>query len=178
MQLTLEKWYQPEKNIGTDEEPNWIDDEEKEPQLLDRAKFYLYRCTLEQYDERRPEHPGRSSDSEDGMAAYRVSDYVYESGVSNGAGPGMVVTGALEGGYVYWFNEFEAPAGFVQPAWPASLSVAFVPDAAQSGNEISYRTAKPLPRAAWKTIPEHGPGAIRYLQVMVDKVAQSTDGTQ
>lgn len=41
----------------------------------------------------------------------------------------MVVTGSLEGGYVYWFNEFEAPAGFVTPEWPASLSVAFVPDA-------------------------------------------------
>ena len=175
VQLTLEKWYQPEKNIGTEEEPNWIDDEEKEPQLLDRAKFYLYRCTLEQY-----ENAGRSIqelvDSEDGMAAYRVSDYVYESGVSNNAGQGMVVTGSLEGGYVYWFNEFEAPAGFVQPAWPASLSVAFVPDAAQ-GNEISY-SGKTSAQGSMENHPEHGPGAIRYLQVMVDKVAQSTDGTQ
>ena len=82
-----------------------------------------------------------------------------------------MVTGALPGGYVYWFNEFEAPAGFVQPTWPASLSVAFVPDDAQ-GNEVSYKEDK-TPSASMENHPAHGgPGTIRYLQVMVDKVAR------
>ena len=165
VQLTLEKWYYPENEDGVDIEP-------KEYTRLDRAKFYLYRCTLEQY-----ENAGRSIQklvgNADGLADYRVSDYVYESGVSNNAGPGMVVTGSLEGGYVYWFNEFEAPAGFVTPEWPASLSVAFVPDAAQ-GNEISYE-GKTSAAGSMENDPEQGPGTIRYLQVMVDKVARPKD---
>ena len=164
VQLTLEKFYYPEDEDGVDIS--------QEKTLLDRAKFHLYRCTLDEY-----EKAGRSIqelvDSEDGMAAYRVSDYVYESGVSNNAGPGMVVTGSLEGGYVYWFNEFEAPAGFVTPEWPASLSVAFVPDAAQ-GNEISYE-GKTSAAGSMENDPEQGPGTIRYLQVMVDKVARPKD---
>ena len=165
VQLTLEKFYYPEDEDGVDIEP-------KKYTLLDRAKFHLYRCTLDKY-----ENAGRSIqelvDSEDGLAAYRVSDYVYESGVSNNAGPGMVVTGSLEGGYVYWFNEFEAPAGFVTPEWPASLSVAFVPDAAQNG-EVSYM-GQTSAGCSMENDPEQGPGTIRYLQVMVDKVARPKD---
>ena len=165
VQLTLEKYYYPENEDGEDIDP-------KEYKLLDRAKFHLYRCTLDEY-----KNAGRSIEklvgSADGLAAYRVSDYVYESGVSNNAGQGMVVTGSLEGGYVYWFNEFEAPAGFVQPAWPASLSVAFVPDEAQ-GNEISY-SGKTSAKGTMENDPVQGPGTIRYLQVMVDKVARPKD---
>lgn len=79
VQLTLEKWYYPEDSAGNDIS--------QEKTLLDRAKFHLYRCTLEAY-----QNAGRSIqklvDSAAGMEAYRVSDYVYESGVSNNAGPG------------------------------------------------------------------------------------------
>ncbi len=164
VQLTLEKWYYPEDSAGNDIS--------QEKTLLDRAKFYLYRCTLDQY-----ENADRSIEklagSAAGMEAYLVSDYVYESGVSNNAGQGMVVTGSLEGGYVYWFNEFEAPAGFVTPEWPASLSVAFVPDAAQ-GNEISYM-GQSSAKGTMENDPVQGPGTIRYLQVMVDKVARPKD---
>lgn len=174
VQLTLEKWYQPEKNIGTAEKPNWVDDPNQPQTPLDRAKFYLYRCTLDEY-----KNAGRSITalvgSEEGMAKYRVSDYVYESGISNGAGPGAVVTGALEGGYVYWFNEFEAPAGFITPDYSDSISPVFVPDAAVNGNEISYQNDK-TPTGRMENHPEHGPGSIRYLQVMVDKVARSKEG--
>ena len=109
------------------------------------------------------------------MAKYRVSDYVYESGISNGARPGAVVTGALEGGYVYWFNEFEAPAGFITPDYSDSISPVFVPDAAVKDNEISYQNDK-TPTGRMENHPEHGPGSIRYLQVMVDKVARSKEG--
>ena len=165
VQLTLEKWYYPEDEDGVDKKPLAYT-------RLDRAKFYLYRCTLEAY-----QNADRSIEklvgSADGLAAYRVSDYVYESGVSNNAGQGMVVTGSLEGGYVYWFNEFEAPAGFVTPEWPASLSVAFVPDAAQ-GNEISYM-GQSSAKGTMENDPVQGPGTIRYLQVMVDKVARPKD---
>ena len=164
VQLTLEKWYYPEDSAGNDIS--------QEKTLLDRAKFHLYRCTLDEY-EKADRSIQELVDSEDGMAAYRVSDYVYESGVSNNAGPGMVVTGSLEGGYVYWFNEFEAPAGFVTPEWPASLSVVFVPDAVQ-GNEISYE-GKTSAAGSMENDPEQGPGTIRYLQVMVDKVARPKD---
>ena len=108
------------------------------------------------------------------MEAYLYSDYVYESGISNGAGPGAVVTGALPGGYVYWFNEFEAPAGFVTPAWPASLSEAFVPDEAQ-GDEVSYMNDN-TPSTSMENDPVQGPGTIRYLQVMVDKIARPEEG--
>ena len=165
VQLTLEKWYYPEDSAGNDIS--------QEKTLLDRAKFHLYRCTLDEY-----EKAGRSIeelvDSAAGMEAYRVSDYVYESGVSNNAGRGMVVTGSLEGGYVYWFNEFEAPAGFVTPEWPASLSVVFVPDDAVQGNEISYE-GKTSAAGSMENDPVQGPGTIRYLQVMVDKVARPKD---
>ena len=165
VQLTLEKFYYPEDEDGVDIS--------QEKTLLDRAKFHLYRCTLEAY-----QNADRSIEklvgSADGLAAYRVSDYVYESGVSNNAGQGMVVTGSLEGGYVYWFNEFEAPAGFVTPEWPASLSVVFVPDDAVQGNEISYE-GKTSAAGSMENDPVQGPGTIRYLQVMVDKVARPKD---
>ena len=166
VQITLEKFYYPEDGDGVDIEP-------KDYTLLDRAKFHLYRCTLDEY-----ENAGRSIQklvgSAAGMEAYLYSDYVYESGVSNNAGPGMVVTGSLEGGYVYWFNEFEAPAGFVTPEWPASLSVVFVPDDAAQGNEIPYM-GKSSAAGSMENDPLQGPGTIRYLQVMVDKVARPKD---
>ena len=173
VQLRLNKWYQPEKNVGTAEKPVWEDDPDEEPRPLDRAKFHLYRCTLEAY-----EKAGRNLQtlvgSADGLKKYLYSDYVYESGISEAAGPGAVVTGALEGGYVYWFNEFEAPAGFIQPTWPTSLSVAFVPDKAQ-GNEVSYMNETSV-SAGFENHPGHGGGGtIRYLQVMVDKVARYED---
>ena len=169
VQLTLEKYYYPEDEDGVDKEP-------LDYTPLDRAKFHLYRCTLEDYIA-----AGRSIEglvkSEAGMEAYLYSDYVYESGISNGAGPGAVVTGALPGGYVYWFNEFEAPVGFKTPEWPASLSVAFVPDAAQGNNkEVSYENDK-TPSASMENDPlQGGGGSIRYLQVMVDKVARPDEG--
>ncbi len=170
VQLTLNKWYQPEKNMGTDEQPDWQDDPEQSATPLNRAKFHLYYCTLEAY-EAADRSIQKLVGSAEGMERFLYSDYVYESGISNAAGDGAVVTGALPGGYVYWFNEFEAPAGFVQPTWPASLSVAFVPDDAQ-GNEVSYKEDK-TPSASMENHPAHGgPGTIRYLQVMVDKVAR------
>lgn len=166
VQLTLEKYYYPEDEDGVDKEP-------LDYTPLDRAKFHLYRCTLEDYIA-----AGRSIEglvkSEAGMEAYLYSDYVYESGISNGAGPGAVVTGALPGGYVYWFNEFEAPAGFVTPEWPDGLSVAFVPDEAQ-GNEVSYMENR-KPSTSMENDPVQGPGTIRYLQVMVDKIARPDEG--
>ena len=166
VQLTLNKYYYPEDENGVDKEP-------KVSTPLDRAKFHLYRCTLEDYIA-----AGRSIQnlvgSKDGMEAYLYSDYVYESGISNGAGPGAVVTGALPGGYVYWFNEFEAPAGFVTPEWPDGLSVAFVPDEAQ-GDEVSYMNDN-TPSTSMENDPLQGPGTIRYLQVMVDKIARPEKG--
>ena len=166
VQLTLNKYYYPEDENGVDKEP-------KDDEPLNRAKFHLYRCTLKDYIA-----AGRNIqtlvNSEAGMEAYLYSDYVYESGISNGAGPGAVVTGALPGGYVYWFNEFEAPAGFVTPAWPASLSEAFVPDEAQ-GDEVSYMNDN-TPSTSMENDPVQGPGTIRYLQVMVDKIARPEEG--
>ena len=173
VQLTLNKWYQPEKNVGTPEEPVWEDDKDQGPQPLDRAKFHLYYCTLDAYKSANRDIQ-TLVETEEGMEAYLYSDYVYESGISNGAGPGAVVTGALPGGYVYWLNEFEAPSGFATPAWPKGLSVAFVPDAAK-GNEVSYENDK-TPSTSMENHPEHGPGTIRYLQVMVDKIARPEEG--
>ena len=166
VQLTLEKYYYPEDEDGVDKKP-------LDYTLLDRAKFHLYYCTLEKYEAANRDIQTLVG-SKAGMEAYLYSDYVYESGISNGAGPGMVVTGALPGGYVYWFNEFEAPAGFVTPEWPDGLSVAFVPDEAQ-GDEVSYMNDN-TPSTSMENDPLQGPGTIRYLQVMVDKIARPEKG--
>ena len=50
-----------------------------------------------------------------------------------------------------------------------------MPDAAVNGNEISYQNDK-TPTGRMENHTEHGPGSIRYLQVMVDKGRRSRKG--
>ena len=169
VQLSLEKWYQPERKLEageTDDFPidGWIDDPDQDPVKLDHAKFHLYGCTYEDYKTLRD--PESLADLQANYDLGSLSDYVYESGAAENAGQGMVVTGPLPGGYVYWLYEFEAPAGFMKPEdlpFEDCLSGPF--NLPENG----------ITAGSMKNHPLHGPGTIRYVQFQLDKVGVTTD---
>ena len=170
VQLSLEKWYQPERKLEageTDDFPidGWIDDTTKGPVELDHAKFHLYGCTYEAYKTLRD--PESLADLQANYDLGSLSDYVYESGAAENAGQGMVVTGPLPGGYVYWLYEFEAPAGFMKPEdlpFEDCLSGPF--NLPENGITAGSMENHPL---------HGGPGTIRYVQFQLDKVGVTTD---
>ena len=169
VQLSLEKWYQPERKLEageTDDFPidGWIDDPAQGKVKLDHAKFHLYGCTYEYY--KTHSAPDSLADLQANYDLDSLSDYVYESGAAENAGQGMVVTGPLPGGYVYWLYEFEAPAGFMTPeelGFEKCLSGPF--NLPGEGNTEGSMENHPL----------HGPGTIRYVQFQLDKVGVTTD---
>jgi archaellum component FlaF (FlaF/FlaG flagellin family) len=160
VQVTLEKYYIPETEV----EGEWQDTGERTP--LNRAKFYLYSCTEAQksaVEGLLSSLSGSSvADVLSALSSYRVSDYVYESGT--GSVDGRVVTGPLPGTnedgerLYYWLVEFEAPAGFKAPVAPCWSNL--VTSGGASGGSLENH-------------PAHGSGggAIRYLRIMVDKIA-------
>ena len=170
VQLSLEKWYQPERKLEageTDDFPidGWIDDPAQGKVKLDHAKFHLYGCTYEDY--KTLGDPESLADLQANYDLGSLSDYVYESGAAENAGPGMVVTGPLPGGYVYWLYEFEAPAGFMKPEdlpFEDCLSGPF--NLPENGITAGSMENHPL---------HGGPGTIRYVQFQLDKVGVTTD---
>ena len=173
VQLQMEKWAYVDRPLNEDEEdtdfPNndgYVNTDVKE--AVDHAKFNLYGCTVEDY-----EAGEKPSNEEDLKTNFKLpngmSEYVYESGTASNAGPGMVVTGPLPGGYVYWFYEIEAPNGYVQVdslSFEQRLSAPFVPNGDQvlTGEMENYEA-------------HGGEGIFRYLQFQLDKVGVNEDGS-
>ncbi len=172
VQLQMYKWAYVDRPLNEGEADTdfpagdgYVNTNEKE--AVDHAKFHLYGCTVEDYNKGK-----RPTSEEDLQANYTLdglSEYVYESGTASNAGPGMVVTGPLPGGYVYWFYEIEAPNGYVQVdslSFEQRLSDPFVPDGDQvlTGDMENYEA-------------HGGEGIFRYLQFELDKVGVNEDGT-
>ena len=173
VQLQMEKWAYVDRPLNEGEAdtdfPNndgYVNTNVKE--AVDHAKFNLYGCTVEEYN------AGKKPSSEEHLKTNfklpgEMSEYVYESGTASNAGPGMVVTGPLPGGYVYWFYEIEAPNGYVQVdslSFEQRLSAPFVPNGHQvlTGDMENYEA-------------HGGEGIFRYLQFELDKVGVNKDGT-
>ena len=174
VQLQMEKWAYVDRPLNEGEADTdfpagdgYVNTNEKE--AVDHAKFHLYGCTVEDYNKGK-----RPTSEEDLQANYTLdglSEYVYESGTASNAGPGMVVTGPLPGGYVYWFYEIEAPNGYVQVdslSFEQRLSDPFVPN----GDQVLT-----LEDGMENYKAHGGEGIFRYLQFQLDKVGVNEDGT-
>ena len=174
VQLSLYKFAKPEIEVGlendTDTFPKdgWMDNPDAARVPVDHAKFNLYGCTIEEYETLRD--PKNEEDLKKNYTLPdRLSEYVYESGTGENAGSGYVVTGALPGGYVYWFYEIETPSGFIpvdKLDFKYRLSPKFEPT---NGNTT-------LKGEMENHYAHGGPGTIRYLQFALDKVAEDESG--
>ena len=178
VQLSLYKFAIPERPLeegeqDTDDYPNddnYVDIDGAARVDVDHAKFNLYGCTIEEYETLRD--PENETDlKENYTLPGDLSEYVYESGTGENAGSGYVVTGALPGGYVYWFYEIETPSGFIpvdKLDFKYRLSPKFVPT-----NDNTTLTGEMENHYA-----HGGPGTIRYLQFALDKVAEDESGNR
>ena len=169
VQLTLYKWYYPEDEDGKDIEP-------KEKTALDRAKFVLCRTTGGASLTSKVDFNEGKFNKADLIAALQsadvlVSEYVYESGMSDMLPTGYLVTGPLPrtddkgNDYTYYFVEIESPSGYVDPAWPTNISEGITPEPGETNVLTSMAND-----------PEQGTGPIRYVQVEIDKRVKDEKG--
>ena len=170
VQLTLYKWYYPEDDTGKDIEP-------KVKTPLDRAKFVLCRTTDGAPLTSEVNFAKGGFDKASLITALRsagvlVSEYVYESGMSDMLPTGYLVTGPLprtddEGKpYTYYFVEIESPSGFADPVWPDNISEGITPEPGKT-NVLTDMENDPK---------QQGPGTIRYVQVEIDKRVENENG--